>query len=162
MYLDTNSKKVSVSYLDTIFKVSLPSLVLSIRGESGRFSRFTCPHNKGMRTTKNYTTALPNTDIYDMNKSTNKCTSVVVQGRPKTMYQYTLSIFPAKKGKKTEKCQRGQKTANICQDLLFRCRICFLLIHNSQLCRVIELGKSNYTGREWGKMGQKSSKKGRN
>ena len=27
MYLDTNSEKVSVSYLDTIFKVSLPSLV---------------------------------------------------------------------------------------------------------------------------------------
>ena len=26
MYLDTNSEKVSVSYLDTIFKVSLPSL----------------------------------------------------------------------------------------------------------------------------------------
>ena len=28
MYLDTNSEKVSVSYLVTIFKVSLPSLVL--------------------------------------------------------------------------------------------------------------------------------------
>ena len=30
------------------------------------------------RTTKSYTTALPNTDFYNMNVSTNKCTSVVV------------------------------------------------------------------------------------
>ena len=47
---------------------------------------------------KGYTTLLPNICIYDMNASTNKCTCGV-QGRPKTMYQCTLSTtFPPKKG----------------------------------------------------------------
>ena len=54
---------------------------------------------KGDAHYKGYTTALPNTGIYDMKISTNKCTSGMVQGRPKTMYKCTRSIFPAKNGR---------------------------------------------------------------
>ena len=47
---------------------------------------------------KDHTIQLPNTAIFGMNASTNKCTSVV-QGRPKTIDKSTLSTtFPAKNG----------------------------------------------------------------
>ena len=46
---------------------------------------------------KGYTTALPNTGIYDINASTNKCTSGV-QGRSKNnVPEYNHYYFPAKK-----------------------------------------------------------------
>ena len=52
---------------------------------------------------KGYTTALPNTGIYDINASTNKCTSMVWE-RPKTMFKCTLSCtFPPKNGGKNRK-----------------------------------------------------------
>ena len=85
------------------------NLVLSIRAEYGRV---TCPCG-GAPHNKDYTTLLPNIGFYDINTSTNKCTSGA-KGRPKTTYYvvYTLHFSRQKKGEKTEKCQRGLKTAS--------------------------------------------------
>ena len=72
-----------------------------------------------VHTTKDthYTTLLPNIVIYDMNASAlvgyrgdqKQCTSV-----------QPLLLSRQKRGGKTEKSQIGLKTANICQNLLFR------------------------------------------
>ena len=54
---------------------------------------------------KDHTTAPPNTGIYSINESTNKCTSGV-KGRPKSnVLVYNLYCFPTKNGGgNTEKC----------------------------------------------------------
>ena len=52
---------------------------------------------------KDHTILLPNTAIYGMNASTNKCTSGVY-GRPNNnVLVYTLYYFPAKKGGRKQK-----------------------------------------------------------
>ena len=91
------------------------NLVLSIRAEYGRV---TCPCG-GMPHNKDYTTLLPNIGFYDINTSTNKCSSGA-KGRPKTTYYvvYTLHFSRQKREEKTEKCQRGLKTAKYLAELL--------------------------------------------
>ena len=100
-------------------------------------------HTTMGRTTKSYTTSLPNTDIYDMNKSTNKCTSVEVQGRPKTMYQCTLSIFPAKKVEKTEKKPKRPENSQYMTKPAAQMLIFFTLMQKSQIL-IVKLNLTHF------------------
>ena len=66
---------------------------------------------------KCYTTALPNIGIYDTIASTNNVLVGNNRGDLKQCSSVHSPFFPPKKGEKTEKCQRGLKTANIFQTL---------------------------------------------
>ena len=112
---------------------------------------------------KSYTTLLPNTDIYVMNKSANKCTSGIL-GRPKNnVLVYNLYFFPAKKEEKTKKCQRDLKNSQIWGKTNFLDSE-FLLLYwaprkwskwvkpNNTGQKLAKRGLTNNTGRKWIKL----------
>ena len=79
---------------------------------------------------KGYTTALPNTVLYDINESTNKCTSGVRGARKQCTNVHSLLFSREKWWRKTGKSQSGLKTANIHQNFVVQMKN--LLIKESQ------------------------------